>query len=220
MKKGLSRHMLVDEIYALVKEKIINHEIAPGEKINIDQLGRDLQVSNIPIRESLARLAAEGLVDTIPFKGMFVTKLSLQDLDEMFEIRAELEGLAIRKAAPHIPVKKVEKLQSDMRKWADAGLADNGERIRFVAKMNERLHGLILEYCGNSLLRGLIRSYIEKVQRYLSLSRTDLEQAIVQLEWEEHMRIVQSLAMQDAEAAEQALEVHLRNSHARTRKFL
>ncbi len=219
MKKGLSRHMLVDEIYAIVKEKIINHEMPPGEKINIDQLGRDLQVSNIPIRESLARLAAEGLVDTIPFKGMYVTKLSLQDLDEMFEIRVDLERLAIRKAAPNIPIKRIEKLQADMRKWADAGLPDNEERIRFVAKMNERLHGLILEYCGNSLLRSMIRAYIEKVQRYLSLSRSNLEQAIVQLEWEEHMRIVQSLVLRDPAAAEQALEAHLKNSHARTRKF-
>jgi DNA-binding GntR family transcriptional regulator len=219
MNKGLSRYVLADEIYAVLKEKILNHDISPGEKINIDRLGRDLEVSNIPIRESLSRLSAEGLVETIPFKGMFVAKLSLRELEEIFEIRMELERLALRKAASRIPSERLEALEQDMRNRKGSEIADSDERIRFISEMNEELHGLILKHCGNVSLESLIRSYIEKVQRYLSLSRKSLDQSLVQEEWEEHMSIVRSLASRDVAAADQALKQHLNNSLARNRTF-
>jgi len=219
MKKPLSRYVLADEIYAVLKDKILNHDIAPGEKINIDQLGRDLEVSNIPIRESLSRLSAEGLVETIPFKGMYVAKLSLRELDEIFEIRMELEGLAIRKSAGKIPLERLKKLESDMNEWRSAELADDAEKLGHISEMNEGLHGLLLEWCGNGSLQSLIRSYIEKIQRYLSLSRPHLEQTLVQEEWEEHMKIVREMIAGDTDAAERALKSHLESSRARTRVY-
>ncbi|MFD0671032.1 GntR family transcriptional regulator [Cohnella sp. GCM10027633] len=219
MKKGLSRYVLADEIYAVLKNMILTHEIAPGEKINIDQLGRDLEVSNIPIRESLSRLSAEGLVETVPFKGMYVAKMSLRELDEIFEIRMELEALAIRSSAGKIPQTKLTKLESDMLDWQKAEFAEGDDSIRRIAEMNEGLHGLLLEWCGNSLLQSLIRSYIEKIQRYLSLSRQHVEQALVHEEWEEHMRVIRELIAGDTIAAEQALKSHLERSHARTRTY-
>ncbi|WP_239616088.1 GntR family transcriptional regulator [Cohnella mopanensis] len=219
MKKGLNRYVLADEIYSVLKDKILNHEIAPGEKINIDQLGRDLEVSNIPIRESLSRLSAEGLVETIPFKGMYVAKMSLQELDEIFEIRMELEVLAIRKSTGKVPIKLLNKLETDMNEWQRVEIADDDERIRHISEMNEGLHGLLLEWCGNRSLQSLIRTYIEKIQRYLSLSRQHLEQTLVHEEWEEHMLIIRELITGDTISAERALKSHLERSHARTRIY-
>ncbi|RKP52899.1 GntR family transcriptional regulator [Cohnella endophytica] len=219
MKKMLNRYVLTDEIYSLLKDRILNHDIAPGDKINIDQLGRDLEVSNIPIREALSRLAAEGLVDNVPFKGMYVAKMSLQELDEMFELRMELEGLAIRKAASRIPVSELEKLQSEMQRHSNVEIAETEERIQFVADMNRGLHGLILEYCNNESLKNLVEMYIEKIQRYLSMCRKDLGQKLIHDEWDEHMLIVRQLINKDIQAAEQALKRHLENSYKRTREF-
>jgi len=219
LKKGLNRYVLTDEIYSLVKEQIINHEISPGEKINIDQLGRELEVSNIPIREALSKLTAEGLVHMIPFKGMYATEMSLQELDEIFEIRMELEGLAIRKAAPFIPESRLVKVSEEMKRWSGSKPVESDDKIALIAEMNQCLHGLILEYCNNALLKDLILVYIERIQRYLSFIRKDMEQQVIEEEWAEHVQVINGLIEKDFVTAEQSLLQHIHNSHLRTRNF-
>ncbi|MFD0960792.1 GntR family transcriptional regulator [Paenibacillus chungangensis] len=219
MSKGLSRYVLAGEIYTVIKEKILSHEISPGDKINIDRLARDLEISNIPIRESLSRLAAEGLVETIPFKGMFVAKLSLQELEEMFEIRRELESLALRKAAPRIPAERLHQLEHGILERGDRSHEEDEAGLRTISEMNDGVHGLVLDYCGNHLLEHMIRSYIEKIQRYLTLSRKNVNDDIVHEEREEHLAIVRFLASRDTNSAERALKTHLDNSLERTKKL-
>ncbi|OCT15234.1 GntR family transcriptional regulator [Paenibacillus pectinilyticus] len=220
MKKGLSRYVLTDEIYAILKEQILNHDIPSGEKINIDQLARDLEVSNIPIREALSRLSAEDLVYTIPFKGMYVAQISLQELDEMFEIRKELESLAIRKAVPQIPEERLAILEAEMQSWSTSHPADDEEKIKLIAEMNQSLHGLILDYCNNQSLKSLIHVYIDRIQRYSSLFHKGMEQQLLQEEWDEHMLVVRGLVARDSVMAEEALLNHLNHSHVRTRGFI
>ncbi|WP_127584626.1 GntR family transcriptional regulator [Paenibacillus koleovorans] len=219
MKKSLSRYVLTDEIYALLKEQLLNHHIAPGEKINIDQLGRELEVSNIPIREALSRLTAEGLVSMVPFKGMYATEISLQELDEIFEIRMELEGLAIRNAAGQIPAELLHKLERDMQAWSGQQPSGSEASVKLIAEMNDGLHGLILEHCSNQTLRNLITVYIERIQRYLAFIHQELNQHIVNEEWAEHMEVVKALSAGKVGEAEHALLQHLANSHQRTRNF-
>jgi len=219
LKKSLKRHVLTEEIYRLLKDQLMNHAIAPGEKINIDQLSRELEVSNIPIREALSRLASEGFVHTVPFKGMFAAQMSRGELDDIYEIRKELERLAIRKAAPRIPAPRLTELERNMRTWYGLRPADGDGKIRLIGEMNRGLHGLILEYCGNETLKKLISMYIEKIQRYLSYVGPDLDQGVIEKEWQEHMRIAASLSSGRFEAAERDLLEHLDRSHARTRAF-
>lgn len=219
MKKSLNRYVLTDEIYVLLKEQILNHHIAPGDKINIDQLARELEVSNIPIREALSRLTAEGLVNMVPFKGMYATEMSLQEFDEIFEIRVELECLAIRKAAPNIPDSLLVDLKADMKRWSNRKPTEIIEKINLIAEMNQSLHGLILDYCANHSLKNLITMYIQRIQRYLSVIQKGMDQQVIEEEWNEHMLVVSCLAARNVEEAEQALLQHLSNSHVRTRSF-
>ncbi|NOU62528.1 FCD domain-containing protein [Paenibacillus sp. LMG 31461] len=220
MKKSLNRSVITDEIYTLLKEQIINHDIPSGEKINIDQLARDLEVSNIPIREALTRLMAEELVYTVPFKGMYVAQISLQELDEMFEIRKELESLAIRKAVSQIPEDRLVHLEQEMSRWSTSQPVNDNEKMNVIAEMNQSLHGLILDYCDNQSLKGLINMYIDRIQRYSSLFQKGMEQQLLQDEWDEHMLVVRGLVIRDAVIAEEALLKHLQNSHLRTRSFI
>lgn len=219
LKKSLNRYVLTDEIYALLKEKILNHNITPGGKINVDQLARDFEVSNIPIREALSRLTSEGLVNMVPFKGMYATEMTLQDLDEIFEIRMELEGLAIRKAAAKMPEAVIDDLKKSMQSLSGKKPKGSEETIRLIAEMNTSLHGLILDYCDNHSLKQLIQAYIEKIQRYLSFIQQGMGEQVIEEEWNEHMLVVEGLASGNFEAAEQALLQHLKQSHIRTRNF-
>ncbi|SEO89709.1 GntR family transcriptional regulator [Paenibacillus sp. OV219] len=217
MTSRLNRYVLTDEIYAILKSRILNHEIASGEKINIDQLGRDLEVSNIPIREALFRLSAEGLVVNVPFKGMYVAKMSLQELYEMFEIRIELECLAIRKAVLLIPPSSLDQLKLKLQAYSNFESMTSESKFQVIAEMNQCLHGLILNYCDNDSLKNLIIKYIEIIQRYLVFNQKSLDHRLIRDEWDEHMQIVNWLATREMAESERALKMHLENSYRRTR---
>jgi DNA-binding GntR family transcriptional regulator len=183
-----------------------------GDKINIDKLARDLGVSNIPIRESLFRLASEGLVTIVPFKGMFVAEMNLKDIDEIFEIRQSLEELSVRKAASRIPKELL--LQVSLELAAGKSPEEKVAIEGVVSKMNDNLHGTILKYAKNENLRLTVVSLIERIYRYLSLYQYRID---LRAEMSEHEKIVQALLEENTEKAVQVMREHLNNSHRRIR---
>jgi DNA-binding GntR family transcriptional regulator len=211
-KKTLSRYVLTDQLYLLIKNQILSHAMPAGDKINIDKLARDLGVSNIPIRESLFRLASEGLVTIVPFKGMFVAEMNLKDIDEIFEIRQSLEELSVRKAASRIPKELLIQISQDLvtGKCLEEEVAKEGT----VSKMNEDLHGTILKYAKNENLRLTVASLIERIYRYLNLYQYRID---LRAEMSEHETIVQALLEENTEKAVLGMRAHLNNSHQRIR---
>src|SRR5579863_1311318 len=89
----------VAHIVARLRDDILTRRAAPGERLVESDLTHRFGVSRGPIREALRRLAAEGFIEHAPNRGAVVRRLSLQDVRELFQIRAELEGLAARIAA-------------------------------------------------------------------------------------------------------------------------
>lgn len=219
MGKSLNRHVVTTEIYSIVKNKIISQILNPGDKINIDQLAREYEVSNIPIREALSRLSAEGLVHMIPFKGVFVREISLVEFDEMFEIRIQLESLAVKKATPLIPETELNHLNHKLLELSAHPSTSRQERLELIAQMNEDLHGMILRYCGNKNLEGLVNLYIERIQRYLINVQKDFDQNHFELDWKEHIEVLRNMLLRNIEGAAEAMRNHLMSSHQRTREF-
>ncbi|CAI6023069.1 GntR family transcriptional regulator [Cohnella sp. JJ-181] len=210
---SLNRYVLADELYALLKKRILSHEMSAGDKINIDKLARDLGVSNIPIREALSRLSSEGLVSVVPFKGMFVAAMNVKDIDEIFEIRSTLETLALRKAAARIPKERLSLILAETT-VAQEGAEAHQEPASRMFKMNEGLHGTILAYAGNDNLQRMVVSLIERIYRYLNLLNFTIALAD---EREEHVQILNALLADDADGAAAALERHLQRARQRLR---
>src|SRR3954449_10588819 len=88
-----------DDIALVIEEAIVAGELEPGTVLRQEQLSEQFQVSRTPIREALRRLAALGLVDFVPNRGVRVRTLAREELHEAFLVRAELEGLATELAA-------------------------------------------------------------------------------------------------------------------------
>jgi DNA-binding GntR family transcriptional regulator len=219
LKVSLNRNVLTQEIYNLLKEQILSHTLPPGDKINIDQIARDLDVSNIPIREALSRLTAEGLVRMVPFKGMFVTEISLQELDEIFEIRIPLEVLAVRKATRSIPAAEIEKALKDMNRLRKEASKGKTKGLDILVEMNERIHGMILRYSDNQILRDLIQMHRERIERYFAISYQEIQPDTLEVECLEHNTILEHLQKGDVAGAETAMQEHLISSHKRTREI-
>lgn len=216
MRSKLSRVNLTEEIYRIVKEDILAHKLKSGEKINIDQLARSLEVSNIPIREALSRLQSEGYLHVIPFKGMFVNLMTLKDLNELFEIRLHLEPLAVEKAALIIPDDKLGKLQETMNSLQINLSSSSNNGFVTITEMNISIHGTILDYCENTNLQNLVRGYMEQIQRYLTFIRLNLDVLTTNVEWSEHNAILQKLMQRDPKGASDAMSKHIRNSQKRS----
>ncbi|MDG0793388.1 GntR family transcriptional regulator [Cohnella ginsengisoli] len=210
---SLNRYVLADELYALLKTRILSHEMSAGDKINIDKLARDLGVSNIPIREALSRLSSEGLVSVVPFKGMFVAAMNAKDIDEIFEIRLSLESLALSKAAARIPKDRLRQILAETKAPQEDADA-NQESASRMFKMNEGLHGTILAYADNENLQRMVVSLIERIYRYLNLLNFAIALAD---EREEHVRILNALLADDMDEAGAALELHLQRARQRLR---
>ena len=95
-------------VYENLKRRIISHSLSPGEPLNESVLTKELGISKTPIREALQQLEKEGFVENIPGKGSFVSRISIQDIREMFEIREILECEVIRRVASKGDLNKAE----------------------------------------------------------------------------------------------------------------
>src|SRR5690349_24898782 len=107
-----------DDLALALEEAIVAGEIAPGTVLRQEQLSEQYSVSRTPVREALRRLAALGLVQFIPNRGVRVRTLSREELREAFLVRAELEALATEIAARKIGVEGLRELEQAERTFA------------------------------------------------------------------------------------------------------
>ena len=101
------RHRIVE----VIRQAITSGDLGPGDRIVELQLARQLGIGNTAVREALFELERAGLVTRIPNKGSFITKVTLEDAQQIFQVRKELEGLAVELAAPHISAADFDVLQ-------------------------------------------------------------------------------------------------------------
>lgn len=145
------RLVLADGTYDAIKAMIIDHEISPGEHVGIDELARDLAVSQTPVREALARLESDGLVTKIPLRGYEATHLlSVQQFDELFQFRSLIEPWAASAASRRSTRRNIEALEAELVR------AEHIERSTAAAIYPEfvehdtRFHALVAHASGNS----------------------------------------------------------------------
>jgi DNA-binding GntR family transcriptional regulator len=183
-----------------VRHMIVDGELAPGERINEVRLSQQLGVSRTPLREALARLAHEGALDAIPRIGHFVRPLTVQELEQVYQIRPLLDPEALRLAG----LPSNEKLQR---------LRDLNESIEAAREPDEVInaddawHLELVSHCPNRILIDLIRQFMHRTRRYeVALMR---ERGNVQVATTTHRTIIAALERGDLDAACSALRENL-----------
>jgi DNA-binding GntR family transcriptional regulator len=96
------RRPLAEWVSAQLREAILNGSLKPGERIRQEAVATQYGTSRIPVREALRQLASEGLVSLVPDVGARVARLDLNELDEIYKLREQLEPLTIRESVPHL----------------------------------------------------------------------------------------------------------------------
>lgn len=194
-------------VYENLKKRIITHYLKPGDPLNENVLSRELKTSKTPVREAIQQLEKEGFVENVPGKGSFVSRISFQDIRELFEIRELLECEVIKRAALKSAPDKVESIK---KKFEMESNEDKNAKDHF--KAGDRIHTFVFESFGNKRLL----EYYKRLQEHIIRMRlnffSELHQERSEQSFREHLEIMDALIAQDPLRAEKAMRDHLRNS--------
>jgi len=147
------RTVLSDETYLRVRQMLLNHEISPGERINIDALARELDVSQTPIREALARLESEDLVVKEPLRGYSASALlTVAQIQDLFQFRGIIEPWAAAKAASLITDDGRSKLAAELEAGKHAENLDPERAYAAMSEHDARFHTLVAQLSGSEFV--------------------------------------------------------------------
>jgi DNA-binding GntR family transcriptional regulator len=201
------RTTLADDVYRAVQALVMEHAVAPGERINIDALARRLAVSPTPVREALARLEADGLVRKRPLAGYTAAPLLTRaEFEELVEMRLILETAAARRAAER--TWQADKLTELHRAAPLPDPVPGGRGFAAIAEFtarDARFHHLLAGRAGNRMLCDAI----VRLRAHLHLFRLHFPTAHHHTSGAEHQRIVAAVAAADPDGAADAMRAHL-----------
>jgi DNA-binding GntR family transcriptional regulator len=199
----MSNISLSQQAHERIKRKIVSLELPPGAVIDEGELREELELGRTPIREALQRLSQEKLVVIVPRRGTFVTEIGITDLQDLFEVRVVLEGLAARLAAA-----RGNDAQWARMERALAAMDTAGDDYGTLIAIDERCHEIIYEAAGNEFLRDtLVGLYALSLRLwYFFLDRIGrMEHAVA-----EHAAVLEALIEGDGHSAGRLMEKHIR----------
>ncbi|WP_330466495.1 GntR family transcriptional regulator [Micromonospora zamorensis] len=200
------RLTLSEDVYESIKTLVMDHILPPGERVNIDALARELDVSPTPVREALARLEADGLVRKRPLSGYTTTPLlSRAEFDDLFDVRLLLEGATAGRAATHASTEERQRITAEAAASIDVEAGDGYRRHAAFTALDARFHDLIAEVAGSPLLR----DSVTRLHSHLHLHRLYFPVTGAPDTNTEHQRIAAAIAAGDSEAAAVAMRAHL-----------
>lgn len=212
------RQNLGSDVYGILWDWILGHNLHPGEKLSDLRLSEELGVSRTPVREALHRLVQDGVVDYAPNRGFFVARFSTVDIAEIFDLRAALEALACRTAGNRRPAPDVGWALDELNRVesliAEAATdQDRMEASRVFLEVDQGFHRWLVEHSGNQRLIAIVGglwAQISVFQRAGTHIPGWMEIAIGQ-----HRTIIDSLLAGEIDAAADALEEHIRDMKTR-----
>lgn len=195
-------HLTIQQAVAdAVRTRIIAGELSAATRIDQDALAAEFSVSRMPVREALRQLGAEGFVTIVPHRGAIVTALSPAEVEEIYEIRASLEGVAARHATEALTAGDLDALRKIL-----AAMRNEDQVDRWVA-LNSEFHNTINQASARPRLLELIQRLREQSQPYIRLYVERLHKSAQARK--EHRAILDALAHRDPERAEAAAREHL-----------
>lgn len=201
-------HTAAEFVYDQLRKKIFEKALTSGQRLPEVAIAKDLNVSRTPVREALRRLESEGLVQIIPGWGACLASPSKQEIIDTYEVREDLEIMAVRKAAKRITPLQLCRLQEQI----------DAERETFVdrdlesyLKVNDNFHIIIAESSGNSTLVGYVKNILSRifVQMIFFESFFDFD---TNPSLEEHIAILNALKEHDEAECVRLMKEHLRLS--------
>ena len=195
---------LTDKAHQQIKSWILRFELKPGARLLVGDLARALQMSQTPVREALSMLEKERLIARQPQKGYRVCTLSLQEVEDLYDLRIALEVLAVRQAAGRMTAADRRRLTATLSEF---GRLLRSGRKKPVLERGQDFHMIVLEASGNRALAEVGRAVLDRIwviQNINLLTADHLADA-----HPEHVGILAAMKRGDGEAAATLMRRHL-----------
>jgi DNA-binding GntR family transcriptional regulator len=195
---------LRERVLDALRDAIISGDFKPGQTLVETELAASLGVSRAPLREALQILSGEGLVETIPYHGTRVKRLTRTDIEELYSLRSVLETFAIRRLIAQRQAEHVETLRgcyAHMLAAAEAG------DLKQVNQIDREFHDALIELSGHSLLLtswNVVSMRVRQVMALLNRRNSNLKQIAYN-----HLPIIEALAAGDEALAVELIQKHV-----------
>lgn len=195
----LRRENLQEAVYRQICDLILQGGIEPGQSVTVASLAEALGVSPMPVRETFSRLTHAGVLTAVSGRSMGVPRLSPDALEDLYNVRLKIEGVAMEWAV----ARRTDTFEATLREiLVDLIAAEKtGDNKRFI-RLNYRFHKTIYEHAGSPTLLGIIQIQWLRISPYFHLLDV---QGHLHLSNELHHRMIDAISAGDAQGARRAL---------------
>jgi DNA-binding GntR family transcriptional regulator len=188
-----------------IRAAILDGRLAPGSPLREGDLAARLGMSRTPVREALLLLQSDGLVEIMPNRGATVRTYTTEDIEDVYTLRAMLEGYAARSATERITARQLRELHDSCNRYER--LRGSADKLPELVEENLRFHDIIIDAAGRDRLRAMVRQVTavpliyRSYMAYSGENRRTAEQA--------HRTITEALEQRDADQAAARMEHHV-----------
>ena len=201
----MEKNGLKNVAYDYLLTQICSGVMAPNTPIVEQEISSILNISRTPVRDALKQLEMEGLLTHIVSRGTFVRELTLQDINEIYQIRRLFEMAAMEQAVNLIPEEELDEMEREL-----VAIGETSQDEDFY-HADRNLHSTLLRYAYNSRMitfYDILNAQIERIRRISSATPRRLASSK-----SEHLAIIKAIRSRDLEASRQALASHIDNVH-------
>jgi len=210
-KRGITiseRNTKADSVYSELRRRIVEAELAPGEKLSEERIAGEFNVSRSPVKEALTRLAAEELVEIYPQVGSIVSPLSTEKYRDVLEMRLLLEPYTAERAALKVTDEALQELQALLDDIAGEAPGTRAYAIK-LWKIDDRLHDALRKATGNREIDTLLEGYHSYVHRTRVATGLWADRLLPSLS--EIRAIFDALKRRSPADAREAMKIHISN---------
>ncbi|HUL38567.1 MAG TPA: GntR family transcriptional regulator [Thermodesulfobacteriota bacterium] len=202
--------------YEFLKSSVLSGHLNPGERLTEEYLAKKLGVSRTPVREALHKLESEGLIKPLETRGFIVSRDSKDEVEELFELRAILEGHALRIICERISEEDLKQLGRLIAGAEDALRRKRMEDVfKWNTKFHDTLHGIVVDKKRLHRLLVNIRKYVLRYRRDTLRYPDGGERAV-----DGHRKILLALRLKDPDLCERMMREHIQEAKVDAEQFL
>jgi len=201
------RFSLRGKVFHKIRDDILNGRYKHQEELRENAIGQELGVSRTPVREALRQLELEGLVKIIPNKGAYVNGITYQDVEDIYQMRARLEGLCARMACERITKEQLDEMEELLML---SKFHEKKGRFLQLMELDSRFHEILFEACQSKMLEQHLKKlhqYVQRVRQHSLSSGQRAEKATI-----EHENIMIAIREKNPEKADELATRHILNA--------
>lgn len=200
----------IEQMYTDLFDRIIKNRYAPDTWLREDELAGEFNISRTPVREVLRLLEKDGLIRIIPNRGAKVYAFTVDDLEDIYEIRRVLESLALEYAVPSLSIHGLIEIRNKIEETRDS------EDYHRITHIDTQLHNYYIESSHRRRLIDMLDRLTRLLNTFRELGFQDEE--VRRTTYEEHLTLIDAICVRDVAKAKNICEEHIRNTKIRLLK--